>query len=282
MTASIFEVQGSGGVRLAGHELGQTDDPPVLFLHGGGQTRYAWDATLVKVAAAGWRAAALDLRGHGESGWAPDGDYQLETQAADIAAYAEAASQPPVLVGASLGGLTSLYYASTPGARVRAMALVDVTIAIEPAGAQRIRDFMLGNPDGFASLEEAADAVTAYSDGRHRPARPAGLLKNLRVGQDGRYRWHWDPQMMTGPLAPRPRELRAEMEDRARAVKVPVLLVRGLKSDVVSDRGVEHLQSVLPQAEVVNVAQAGHMVAGDQNDRFCTEILRFLQRLDDR
>ena len=260
---------------LAGHELGRAGDPPVLFLHGGGQTRFAWDATLRKVADAGWRAAALDLRGHGESEWAPDGDYLLETLATDVAAYAETAPEPPVLVGASLGGLSSLCYASTSGARVRALVLVDVTIALERSGSQRIRDFMLGHPDGFSSLEEAASAVTAYSDGRHRAARPAGLLKNLRLGPDGRYRWHWDPQVLNGPMTPSPLDRQADLEEHARRISVPVLLVRGVMSDVVSERGVEHLRGVLPQAEVANVA-------GDQNDRFASEILRFLRTLDNR
>src|SRR5690242_12870678 len=99
MTATIIEVQGSGGVKLTGHELGRTGDPPVLFLHGGGQTRFAWDATLRKIASAGWHAAALDLRGHGESEWAPDGNYRLEALATDITAYAESTPEPPVLVG---------------------------------------------------------------------------------------------------------------------------------------------------------------------------------------
>ena len=147
MTAVTFEVQGSGGVNLAGHEVGRARDPPVLFLHGGGQTRFAWDATLQKVADAGWRAAALDLRGHGESEWAPDGDYLLATLAADIAAYAQAAPESPVLVGASLGGLSSLYYASRPGARVRALLLVDVTIAIEQKGTATAGTGRLGRPD---------------------------------------------------------------------------------------------------------------------------------------
>jgi pimeloyl-ACP methyl ester carboxylesterase len=280
MNAAAFEVQSSDGLKLTGHELGRQDDPPVLFLHGGGQTRFAWDATLRTIAEAGWHAIATDLRGHGDSGWAPDGNYRLARLAADIATYVDALPQPPALVGASLGGLASLYYASTPDARARALVLVDVTIAIERKGAQRIRDFMLARPDGFSSLEEAADTITAYSSGRHRAARPQGLLKNLRRGADGRYRWHWDPQLLTGPMGPNALQSRPELERRARGITLPVLLVRGLMSDVVSDRGAEHLLSVMPQAQVVNVADAGHMVAGDQNDRFCQEILRFLTSLE--
>jgi pimeloyl-ACP methyl ester carboxylesterase len=279
MSAVTFEVQSRDGLKLAGHELGQPGDPLVLFLHGGGQTRFAWDATLRVIAKAGWHAVAMDLRGHGESDWALDGDYRLDAIAADIAAYVDASPQPPVLVGASLGGLASLYYASTPGARARALVLVDVTIAIEPQGAQRIRDFMLARPDGFSSLEEAAEAVTAYSNGRHRAARREGLLKNLRQGDDGRYRWHWDPRFLTGPMAVNALPSQPDLERRARSIGLPVLLVRGLTSDVVSDRGVEHLLGVLPHAQVVDVAGAGHMVAGDQNDRFAQEILRFLNDL---
>lgn len=279
MGAATFEVQSSDGLKLAGHELGRPEDPLVLFLHGGGQTRFAWDATLRTIAEARWHAVAMDLRGHGESDWSLDGNYRLDALAADIAACVDTSPLPPVLVGASLGGLASLCYASTPGARARALVLVDVTIAVEPQGAQRIRDFMLARPDGFSSLEEAAEAVTAYSNGRHRAARSEGLLKNLRQGTDGRYRWHWDPRLLTGPMAVNALPSQPDLERRARGIKLPVLLVRGLMSDVVSDRGVGHLLGVLPHAQVVNVAGAGHMVAGDQNDRFAQEILRFLEDL---
>ena len=100
----------SGGLRLAGDGARRSRPaPPVVLLHGGGQTRHAWGGTAAALAGAGWHAIALDLRGHGDSDWAPDGDYALERFAADLARRARAArAPPPALVGASLGGITSL------------------------------------------------------------------------------------------------------------------------------------------------------------------------------
>ncbi|MET0828675.1 MAG: alpha/beta hydrolase [Microbacterium sp.] len=267
------------GLTLAAHQLGDLSNPTALFLHGGGQTRFAWDKAMRRVAESGWSAVAADLRGHGESGWPEDGDYRIAAIADDVASCVEWLGSEPVLVGASLGGLASLYYLGEPEARGRALVLVDVVIEVAPEGAQHIRDFMLARPDGFASLDEASDAVAAYGATGRRPASGRGLLRNLRLGADGRYRWHWDPRLLGGPKSADVMRQTEELARRARRIDLPVLLIRGGASAVVSDRGVERLLDVLPRAEVVEVPDAGHMIAGDQNDRFAQEIIRFLDRI---
>src|SRR4051794_474493 len=103
-----IEIEGAGGVRLAVDVDGPPGGPPVLLLHGGGQTRHAWGTTQAALAANGWRACSADLRGHGDSQWAPDGDYSIDAFSADVRAMAASFDTPPALVGASLGGLSSM------------------------------------------------------------------------------------------------------------------------------------------------------------------------------
>lgn len=279
MTWPVLKIPTRSGLTLAAHRVGDGSHPTALFLHGGGQTRFAWDRAMRSVADAGWSAVAADLRGHGESGWPQDGDYRIAAMADDVASIVDWLGTNPVLIGASLGGLASLYYLGEARARARALVLVDVVIEVEPDGAQHIRDFMLSRPDGFGSLDEASDAVAAYGDTGRRPGSGKGLLRNLRLGEDGRYRWHWDPRLLGGPKSSDLMRQTEELARRARRIDIPVLLIRGGRSRVVSDRGVERLREVLPRAEVVQVADAGHMIAGDQNDRFAREILRFLDRI---
>jgi pimeloyl-ACP methyl ester carboxylesterase len=276
--AEAFNVTGDG-VQLVGTRIG--DGPTVLLLHGGGQTRHSWDHTARRLAANGYTAIALDLRGHGDSGWSPDGHYGLGVHARDLRVVLSQLDDRPAIIGASMGGVAGLLALGEDPAGGVGMAtslvLVDVTPRMEPEGIQRIREFMTGRPEGFASLEEAADAVASYLPNRPRPSSTAGLAKNLRLHPDNRYRWHWDPQIMDN--LPEQRVLHNLLVTAARGVQVPTLLVRGARSDVVSDRGIAELSTLIPHVQVAEVADAGHMVAGDSNDPFSAEILAFLDRL---
>lgn len=277
-----LEVIGADGLRLVADAAGPADGPPLLLMHGGGQTRHAWGAALKGLAAAGWRAISVDARGHGESAWAADGDYGIDRLCEDLRAVIRTLPTKPVLVGASMGGHTALIAeGETPGL-ARALVLVDIVPQIEGAGVQRIVDFMTARPDGFASLDEAAEAVAAYNPTRPRPRDPQGLAKNLRQGADRRWRWHWDPRFMEPDVARRGvrlQEIRDRMARAASRVQVPTLLLRGARSDVVSVAGVEALRAVLPQLQTQEVEAAGHMVAGDRNDPFIAAMGGFLERL---
>ena len=270
-----------GDVALTADVWGDAGDPPVLLLHGGGQTRHAWGRTAETLATRGWRAVTVDLRGHGDSGWSPDGLYGLDRFADDVRRIVPTLGAPPVLVGASLGGLASLVaLGEDPKVSATALVLVDVVPRMEVGGVDRIRDFMTSAPDGFADLDAAADAVAAYLHHRPRPGDLSGLQKNLRRRPDGRWVWHWDPSFI------RPERNQASgfddherLEAAARAIAVPTLLVRGGVSDVVSIDGARQLQALIPHARLVDVAGAGHMVAGDRNDRFSAAVVEFLEAL---
>lgn len=282
----MVQLAGRDGLRLAADELGDPNGPPVLLLHGGGQTRHAWGSTGRALAARGWHVLQIDLRGHGESEWPENGDYSLEAFADDIRAVADTLPESPVLVGASLGGSASIIALGTPpGVRARALVLVDVAPRIEQAGVNRIGAFMVENmEDGFASLEEVADAVAAYNPHRPRPTDLSGLKKNVRQREDGRWVWHWDPRFISGKRGSIDEtrvsaEHRNILSDAAASITIPVLLVRGRVSDLLSEEGAQDLLRLVPHAEYVDVEGAGHMVAGDKNELFNDAIVGFLERL---
>ena len=270
--------RGAHGIRLVADVWGEPDAAPVILLHGGGQTRHAWGGTGRALGAAGWRALAIDMRGHGDSEWAADGDYTIDTYVADLAAVVTALGRPPAVVGASLGGLTTLLAAGEQACELAAVVLVDCAPRLEADGVERIIAFMRGGLDGFATLEDAADAIAAYMPHRARPADLGGLSKNLRLHEDGRYRWHWDPRFVDGTRRPTPSKQPQRLLLAAERLRVPTLLVRGRMSDVVSEAGAAEFLAHARHAEFVDVTGAGHMVAGDRNDAFSAAVTGFLAR----
>jgi len=270
---------GSNGNTLTADVGGDPAQQPLIFLHGGGQTRHAWSRAARELVGSGYHVLCLDMRGHGESAWVEDGNYRLDAFAADLRAVMATLERPPVLIGASLGGGTSLLVTgeSAPGA-VAALVLVDVVPRPEPEGVKNVYAFMSARPDGYANLDEVADAVAAYNPHRPRPSDYAGLMKNLRRRADGRLQWHWDPKFINPQYRLDPEEYHQRLDAAARKVRVPSLLVRGALSDIVSVESARALQATIPGCEWVDVAGAGHMVAGDRNDIFNQAIADFLER----
>ena len=264
------------GVELVGDEAGDPSAPTVVLLHGGGQTRHSWAGTMHVLATGGYRVLNFDARGHGDSDWSPEGAYHLDDRVADLREVVRDCGGPFALVGASLGGATALH-AVALGLPAAALVLVDIVPNAEPAGIARIVNFMKAHTDGFATLDEAVDAVAAYNPSRPRPRDPSGLMRNLRE-RDGRLYWHWDPLTVTGredgfhSVVQKSAAVVADLAD------LPLLLVRGLASDVVSDASVAAFRAQAPRLEVVDVGGAGHMVAGDRNDVFSGGVIDFLGR----
>jgi pimeloyl-ACP methyl ester carboxylesterase len=280
------DLAGRDGLRLRADEFGNLDGPPVLLLHGGGQTRHAWGSTARVLAARGWPGFSIDVGAPGDREGPADADYSLEAFADDIRAVAATLPEPPVLVGASLGGSASILALGTaPELDARALVLVDVAPKIEMEGVTRIGTFMTEHmDDGFGSLEEVADAVAAYNPHRPRPTDLSGLKKNVRQREDGRWVWHWDPRFISGVRGSIDEtrvsvEHRDHLSDAVSRITVPILLVRGRVSDLLSEEGARDLLRLVPHAEYVDVEGAGHMVAGDKNDLFNDAIESFLARL---
>jgi pimeloyl-ACP methyl ester carboxylesterase len=280
---------GAAGNRLVADVYGD-DGPPVLLLHGGGQTRHAWDETALRIARTGRTAYALDQRGHGESDWIADGAYDFTDFAADARCVADALTRRsgarPIAIGASLGGIASLLAeagaeAGGQGQAFAALVLVDITPRVDGEGVARIHGFMRAHArEGFASVEEAADAVAEYLPHRPRPRSHEGLKKNLRRSPDGRWRWHWDPRFLEGARVSEEgrKALEQKLVAAARRLQIPALLVRGGSSELVHEAHAREFLELVPHAEYVDVGDARHMVAGDRNDAFAVAILDFLAR----
>lgn len=269
------------GLRLAADVLGEPSRGSVILAHGGGQTRHAWSGAGQALAARGWRTVALDLRGHGDSEWSPVGDYRMHRFAEDLVDVAGQLGDRPALIGASLGGIAGLMVETVvaPGT-FASLTMVDIVPDMEPSGVDKIMAFMSAHlSEGFGSLEEAADAVAAYMPHRPRPAELSGLRKNLREADDGRLRWHWDPRFVTGVRSGRVPDDAERLSNALGALTLPVHLIRGRMSELVSRQAALDFVARVPGAVFTDVAGAGHMVAGDRNDAFVEAATGFLDGL---
>ncbi len=290
-------LSGQNNLGLATSLWGEDNVDPVVLLHGGGQTRQAWGGTGTALAAAGWRVYAVDMRGHGDSEWPVNPDYDFEFFGQDVIEICEQLDRAPIVVGASLGGISALSAQGMSKKQLyRGLVLVDITPRMEVEGVQRIVGFMTSSPNGFASLEEAAEAIAGYRLNQKRTKNLDGLKKVLRQKEDGRWHWHWDIRFITHRMdeAQRPpAETINRMEEGeqhfdgmrerllrcAGKVEVPALLMRGKLTDLVSEEGAQELLKAMPNASYVDVHDATHMLAGDQNDIFTEEVLRFASQI---
>lgn len=273
------------GVRLH-YSRWRGGERAILVLHGGGQTRHAWEESCQHLGDRGYDVTALDLRGHGQSDWAPDQAYALMDFGADVVeVLPQLGWTRAALLGFSLGGLISLHLAARRPDVAAALILVDVAPRLETEGVRRIRDFMTRH-ESFGSIDEVVAALREYNPNRPPDSiKPESLMRNLRTRPDGRLEWHYDKYFRTP--APTPEgQVRSriggltheELLEDARRVAVPTLVVRGAMSDVLSDEGVQELLAAIPHAEAATVDRAGHQVAGDRNDAFLVAVTPFLER----
>ena len=269
--------------KIAATEWGDIKDPMVIMLHGGGQTRHSWKGSAFKIADLGFHVITYDLRGHGESFWDKNGDYTFNSHKDDLIEIIEQNNKKANLVGASLGGMISLSLAGHEQDKDHCASLSMVDIGIRPndKGSERIIGFMRSGLNGFSTVEEAADAVSSYLPNRQRPKDTSGLEKNLRLGEDNRYYWHWDPLFLAdkgGQIKERKeREERfKQLEHSAERVTAPALLVQGALSDILTDEEKERFIETIPHSKFAKIDDATHMVVGDKNDIFAEAIAKFL------
>lgn len=275
----MHRISTAEGLQIAADSWGERTGPPVVLLHGGGQTRHAWRRTGRNLGALGYCALAMDLRGHGDSDWSESGDYGQDAYIQDLCDVVLSWGGPaPVLVGASMGAGIALLAVGEGRVAASGLVLIDYAPTTERSGFERLRSFMARHEDGFASLQDAAASIDEFRGEAGQSRDPSGLAKVLRLGADGRYHWHWDRRH----LAWRDREFptrHLRMNAAARRLAVPTLLVRAGMSDVLSEAGARELLDLCPHAEYICIEGAGHMVAGDANDGFGRAISPFLERV---
>lgn len=265
------------GIALVGEEVSTHNDPSILFAHGFGQTRQSWLSAQSALAIEGSGSIAWDMRGHGESGRNPDSlHYHAEQFAEDVNLLSKQFSSKPVLVGASMGGLTGMMVQAKYNA-FSALVLVDVTPRWEIAGVARIMAFMNAFPEGFDSYAHAAEVIADYLPHR-RERKSSSQLKFLLREQQGRLMWHWDRRML-GEFVEDSEHLQDDIREAARQITVPTLLISGGKSDIVSAHTVEDFLQLVPHAHHHHLPDATHMVAGDDNDAFNDTLVNFKRTL---
>jgi pimeloyl-ACP methyl ester carboxylesterase len=258
-------------------EWGPSDAPPVVCLHGGGQTAYMWEE-LGDALRAGYHVLAPDLPGHGDSDSIDDPTMSRHVLAVSILPFLdEFGVERAAFVGASLGGITSLTIGAANPERVAAIALVDIGHRLEDEGVNRIIEFM-SRHESFASLEEAAVEVAGYVPDRKR-VNPENLRRNLRQRPDGR--WEWKHSLgrrlrESGRPVGGWRELTAGLDDDMRAIACPVLVLRGAKSDVLSNEAAEEAATLIPDARLATISSAGHHAAGDNPESTVGLVRSFL------
>lgn len=271
----------SAGIDIAAN-IWDGDKTTIVLAHGGGQTQHSWGGTAATLSARGHRVVTYDLRGHGDSSWASDAAYTHAAYGSDAQDIARWCGEPVIWIGASLGGISGLIALDAEPDVFAALVLVDITHRPASTGVDRVLGFMSADIEhGFASIDDAADAVAAYQPHRKRPSSNAGLAKNLRLGDDGRWRWHWDPAFLTrrssndfGP------DHWKDLDRACQRITTPTLLIRGRLSDLVTDAEVEAFRALVPHAQYVDVADAAHMIAGDKNDIFTDAVADFVASLD--
>jgi pimeloyl-ACP methyl ester carboxylesterase len=270
---------GADGIRLAADFLGPDDGAPVLLLHGSGQRRHSWREVPRRIAASGRRSINVDLRGHGDSDRAPDGRYGWPQLSDDVAALL-AAIGPAVVVGASAGAKAAMMAASQgeSAARTAALVMVDAVPRTTEGGSPFGPALKNPPPEGYESPAAAAEAVAANRNQPVTAEAARRIERSLRQDAHGRWHWHWDTRFFDSSQSLAASQSYEMLEVAAARVTAPTLLVRGEKSPMVSPEGFAKLHALIPHAEAVVIAGAGHQVASDANAALCDALIDFFDR----
>lgn len=237
---SVVEFRGFAGIKLYADIEGSPDDPSVLLLHGGGQTRRMWDQVKAALVSAGRQVISLDMRGHGQSDRAADGRYELDAFVEDLRLVLEQLASRPVVVAASLGGWVA-------------------TLALTERGVHLASGLVL--VDAPPSMPAEATEKFAGRLRRHMERMGDQLDWDARVFDD------IDVELALGRVSQAGSKLTA-----------PVLFVRGEKSEISEHGSVERFVSSIANAELAEVEEAGHLVAEERVDLFNGILTDFLER----
>lgn len=256
-------------------EWGAASQPPMLCLHGATQTAHSWDDVAPELSAS-YRVLCLDQRGHGDSDWAPDGDYSRETQAADIDALTDVLGLSRfVLIGLSMGGINAMTFTARHPAKVKALVIVDVSPEIQASGVEHIRTFVQA-ADELDSFEAFVERAHQFNPRRSLENIRSRLSYNLKQLPSGKWTWKYDKALrsLEGGFQGNPL---ANLWEDVRTIGCPTLIIKGGESDILSSDSAAKLQANIPNSRLAVVAGAGHSVMGDNPDGFVAAVREFLK-----
>jgi esterase len=261
-----------GGLRLHYLDWGMRDCSPLVFLHGGCLTAHSWDLVCLALRD-DYHCVALDQRGHGDSEWSSILDYGPEAHVRDIRGLVRKLGLTrPVLIGQSMGGLNAMAYASQTPDELAGVVFVDVAPDVDWSGAQRIRDFVIGDPRP-GTVEEFVERARAFNPRRHRELLRSSLLHNLRQLPDGSWTWKYDRRHLTSEFFASAKKIMDQLRGALDAITCPALVVRGAESDVLKETQAAEFAATLPEGRWVTVDNSGHTVQGD-NPRDLARVIR--------
>jgi pimeloyl-ACP methyl ester carboxylesterase len=273
---------GEGDIRIGGLQMhyldwGSKGKPAILFLHGGALTAHTWDLCCLALRD-DFHCLAVDQRGHGDTDWAPDGDYSIAAQVGDVRGFIDHLGlQDFVLVGMSMGAINALSYAINHSDRLSHLVIIDAGPEMRRPGSSRIRDFVNDVADAV-SIEAIIERALQFNPRRDPNILRRSLMHNLRQQADGSWRWKYDRSRFQRLNQETHLAERARLADGLSAIACPTLVVRGGESDVFHDDDAERLASRLPNARWVKIPGAGHTVQGDNPKDLVAELRRFLAK----
>ena len=268
----------ANGLKFHYLEWGSAEKPPLVLLHGVGQTCHTWDLFAAAMAPY-FHVMAFDQRGHGDTDWAADKDYSRKTMVSDVLAFTRALGLDRFfLTGMSMGGANSLSFTANHPERVEALVVVDIGPRVETKGVQHIRDFMTTYRE-FNSLEEAAQVIHRYNPRRSLEViRQFTVVYNLKQLPEGKWTWKYDPYFSDGHRRVDVKQMQTELTAEVAKIRCPTLVVKGGESDVFSLDGARSLQEAIPDSEFALVPGAGHSVMGDNPPGFEAAVRAFYQK----
>jgi pimeloyl-ACP methyl ester carboxylesterase len=247
------------GLRLRYLEWGRPEALPIICVHGYTSSAEAFNAVARRLEDRG-HIIAMDVRGHGESAWSPDGAYQYADQAGDLAALVDRLGiERFVLIGTSMGGIIAMAYAAQHPQRLRGLVLNDIGPEIE-VGSTRITGLVGSRPADFASLDEAMEyrrQTSPITAARPLEDQHETALGVLRQRPDGRWAWKMDPAYIEQRVR-RGAPVRPQLWPALETLPCPTLVVWGTDSDVLSEAQANRMTAALPKGELVAVPGVGH------------------------
>ncbi|MFQ5830197.1 MAG: alpha/beta fold hydrolase [Candidatus Methylomirabilia bacterium] len=262
------------GLRFHYLEWGAETSPPLVLLHGITGHAHVWDDFAQEMAPF-FRVLSLDQRGHGDSDASPEANYHLAALVADLVAFVDALGLPRfVLLGLSLGGRVGICYAADHPEHVSRLVVVDIGPEIHLPGLLRVRTMMASAPEMIPSEDWAFEYLKAGNP-RYRDAQLRNRVRHgLKRLPDGTLTWKYSGRIRD--MVRNGIHDTSDLWQPLARVAIPTLVIRGAESDILAAEVARKMVETLPDGRLVEVAEAGHTVPGDQPEAFVQAVREFL------